>query len=174
MVASGERHPAIEGYDPEGLYERYRACREAVSGELGGDWRSDRRAILREMERRDLEWLRTGKAPEVGYDSPETKAWKVATKRSRRDHEEELETAKRLSGQGVRCVFVADEKLVEEDGRKRKVGLPDLAGGQEIKTLSGASTYSTIDGYIRNASGKQGARIRVIGQNVLVTELAKA
>lgn len=66
VVASGERHPALDGYDPDGLYDRYRQCREAVQGDARGT--VDTTSILREMERRDPEWLRTGREPELAYE----------------------------------------------------------------------------------------------------------
>lgn len=40
-------------------------------------------------------------------------------------------------------------------GRDRKIGLADFENGYEIKTLLEASSFNTVDGYIKNASRKK-------------------
>lgn len=50
------------------------------------------------------------------------------------------------------------------DSRARRIGLADLSNGYELKTLSQASSFSTIDGYLRRASKKLNA-IAVVFDN---------
>ena len=57
----------IEGYDPDGLYRRWRMCADAVAADPDATGQDSLRAIMREVERRDWEWLWTGKVPEVDY-----------------------------------------------------------------------------------------------------------
>ncbi len=57
----------IEGYDPDGLYRRWRMCADAVAADPDATGQDSLRAIMREVERRDWEWLWTGKVPEIDY-----------------------------------------------------------------------------------------------------------
>lgn len=155
----------FEGYDPDVMHRGYSDCvatifdGRAISREKLLQTDEDTtRAILREMDTRDPEWLRTGKVPEVEYDSPDTEAWKTATKQRRKDHAQELETAKRLSKHGIKCVFVIDEKTVDKNGMKQTIGYADLEGGKELKSLREASSYNTIDSAIKNTGKKKDAR----------------
>lgn len=93
VVASNEKHPALEGYDPDGLYERYLQCREAVQKSTEGA--VDTKSILREMERRDPEWLRTGKPSPIDGD-------RLTPKRRRElKRTGEWDSILRLSKQGI-------------------------------------------------------------------------
>ena len=72
---------------------------------------------------------------------------------------QEIETAKLLRTFGVPVDFQVDvRKYIKDGGMEISVGLPDFANGYEIKTLKSASTYNTINGYVKNASKKEGAR----------------
>lgn len=155
----------IEGYKPEAIYNAYLDCAKTIFPELAVSRdnmlslpESATKAILREMGNRDPEWLRIGRVPEVEYDKPGTEAWRNDTKQKRRDHKEERKAANRLSGHGIKCVFVVDEKRAVNNGIDQTIGLADLEGGKEIKSLKDASTYNTIDGYIRDTSRKRNAR----------------
>lgn len=93
VVASNESHPALEDYDPDGMYERYLKCSEAVEGSAGGA--VDTRAVLREMERRDPEWLRTGEP------SPVDESIITAARKKKLERTGEWKTIERLSAQGI-------------------------------------------------------------------------
>lgn len=84
----------------------------------------------------------------------------------RRRRPQELRTAERLGRHGVRADFVIDAVLAGDagDSRARRIGLADLSNGYELKTLSQASSFSTIDGYLRRASKKLNA-IAVVFDN---------
>lgn len=113
------------------------------------------REACREVERRDRGWLYDGVAPKVSYVSKEVE---------RRATAAEVATAERLAEMGVKPVFVQDyEWVTGVDGRKRKLGLPDLDGGIEIKTLqTSGNAYGAVDNYLENASGKKGLTCVVI------------
>lgn len=168
---------SLEGYDPSAMLDAYQDCRAAVESQAKRDWaamspeqrkayadatpkrrgaydRFLRNKIAGEMARRDREWLRTGKVPEVGY---ETESLRSEIERKR---PWEKRTAERLSSHGVLSLFQIDEREYIDDktGLKQKVGLPDLFGGIEIKTLGSAASRNTINGYLKNASRKEGAR----------------
>lgn len=55
----------IEGYDPEGLYERYRDCARAVADDLN---HASQSAVLKEMGRRNPEWLNHGTPGKITQD----------------------------------------------------------------------------------------------------------
>ena len=76
QTASAERHlhctcavvadfdtdnPALEGYDPKGMYDRMMECADAAG--KPGDWDAARK----EAAHRDREWLRTGEEPTIDY-----------------------------------------------------------------------------------------------------------
>lgn len=83
----------VEGYDPDGMLDRWRECRAAVGGDSGlrDEWKSMSKRerakykgdsdaerygrfanarAMREVETRDWRWLYTGKVPEVDYAKP--------------------------------------------------------------------------------------------------------
>lgn len=80
-------NPSLKGYDEGGMYDRYRSCRAAIEQDAerrwdamgdaeraryGGNGRSDydhylRNRIVAEMNTRDREWLRTGRAVSTDY-----------------------------------------------------------------------------------------------------------
>ncbi|MBQ9059060.1 MAG: hypothetical protein IJ125_07745 [Atopobiaceae bacterium] len=79
--------PALEGYDPKAMQDAYAKCEETIHDSVDDLWNAlsdEKRAkylkqggrgkdgfkrdlVLAEMNRRDREWLRTGKAPEIDY-----------------------------------------------------------------------------------------------------------
>lgn len=83
------KNPYLEGYDPDGMADRYLSCREAIeedakakgrvlygknitrsTGEAHDAYDAYlRNRIVKEMNTRDREWLRTGKIPSVTKDS---------------------------------------------------------------------------------------------------------
>lgn len=86
--------PAVEGYDPDDLYQRYLKCRETVEDGLESRYPDERimvvdrktkerrwenlneftdRIIAREMDQRDRRWLYDGTTPEPEYESERAK-----------------------------------------------------------------------------------------------------
>lgn len=164
----------IEGYDPDAYYASYKDCRDALDarrelkayrslpeserkGTFAEHWQA---AILAEMRTRDRDWLNTGRKPRVTFESRELRQ-EILEKRPA-----ELWTAIRLRRHGITAHFQIDERrfIDPETGIEKTIGLADLAGGIEIKSLDGASTFNTIEGYIRNTSKKEDA-VRLIFDN---------
>lgn len=168
----------IEGYDPDGMAGRVGDCMDTIGGTDGlhSLWRSmskEERArykgksdsdrferfktaqLAREIETRDWKWLHSGIKPEITFTSKEVRI---------RASEAELRTASRLVNHGVSVRFIQDyEVVIGEDGIKRKVGLPDLLNGIEIKTLGGSgNAFGAVDNYLSNAVKKRGLKTVVI------------
>ena len=144
----------VEGYDPQGMRERMWAIEEQTGLRFGN--KADMSALSREMKLRNRQWLLDGTIPRYdSYESKETRAFKYQTKQSTAHHEKELKTAKRIAEYGFDTTFVIDETTV--DGRR--IGLADLKSGLEIKTLEGATSYNTINGYLKSASKKNAIAI---------------
>lgn len=59
----------VEGYDPDGMAARWRACARTVGKDPDGTNEDVRRAIMREVSRRDGEWLRSGRPAAPSYES---------------------------------------------------------------------------------------------------------
>lgn len=133
------------------MNERYRDCLETIDGFQGV---SAATALVVEIASRDNLWLGWGIRPLITFETDRLKET-VLTKRPH-----EVVTALRLADHGIRADFVADvvRKFNPIDGKMMQVGLADLANGYEIKSLSTASTFSTIDGYLRRAAKKRDAR----------------
>lgn len=174
----------VRGYDPDGMYERYNECLATLGGRNGisSDWyampREDREAFIKrhggsnskaleaytnsrissEIGTRDPRWFKTGKEPKVGFISKEVE--KRATKA-------EIGTAKRLAHHGVASTFIQGYRWVQEDGRKRKVGLPDLENGIEIKTIgTSGNAWGAMKNYLDSAAGKEGVKCMVVDNSV--------
>lgn len=174
----------VRGYDPDGMYERYNECLAALGGRNGisSDWyampREDKEAFIKghggsnskalkaytnsrissEISTRDPRWFKTGKEPKVGFISKEVE--KRATKA-------EIGTAKRLAHHGVASTFIQDYRWVQEDGRKRKVGLPDLENGIEIKTIgTSGNAWGAMKNYLDSTAGKEGVKCMVVDNSV--------
>lgn len=172
----GDLGPQIEGYDPEGMYERWSMCQKTIGGEkaLRAQWKEmDAKArsrykgnndseryrkfvsaqVRREVETRDWKWLNNGDIPGITFETD------ALEKEIREFRPQEIETADILRKFGVPVDFHVDVKrVINEKGREISVGLPDFANGYEIKTMESASTYNTINGYIKNASKKEGVK----------------
>ena len=161
----------LKGYDPDGLYARYKACADTVApmttrerydaykktlaargGEELRDYESWKCSIeLAEMRWRDRHWLNTGELPEITFASPKVEQ-EILKKRPH-----ELRTAQRLRRQGVKCEFIEDTKTIADlNGRNQTVGLPDLSGGIELKTLQETNSQNTIRSHLGRASRKLG------------------
>ena len=64
-------------------------------------------------------------------------------------------------------MFIQDYEWVTENGRKRKVGHPDLDNGIEIKTLgTSQNAYGAMKNYLASTSGKKGVRCMVVDNSV--------
>lgn len=175
----------VKSYDPDGMYARYSDCLSALGGESGlnTDWAAmpkadrdahiaahgnsegkarrayQRKRIAAEIETRDAGWYKTGTAPSVGYSSEQVKARVTAAERW---------TATRLTEHGVRPVFVQDYVTETcEDGVKRKVGLPDLSNGTEIKTIgTSGNAWGAVKNYMDSAKGKRGLQCLLIDNSM--------
>lgn len=178
-IVAGMPGTEVDGYDPEGMYDRYLQCRNSIThGESGSRnpvWRDWERLsheeqasyaeptggdaynnyiahrIVQEMSTRDRQWLYGGTVPKITYESEELKT------KIEKEHPHEIRTANRLCEHGIRTDFVVDEALIVDPttGRDRKIGLADFENDYEIKTLLEASSFNTVDGYIKNASRKK-------------------
>lgn len=168
----------LAGYDPDGLYARYKACADTVApmttrerydaykktlaargGEELRDYESWKCSIeLAEMRWRDRHWLNTGELPEITFASPKVEQ-EILKKRPH-----ELRTAQRLRLCGVQCHFIEDELHIRRGNETVTVGLSDLAGGIELKTLLKAGSANTIESHLRSLRTKSDCR-RVIFDN---------
>lgn len=182
------KNPRLKDYHPEAMREAYAKCAKAVSGDWQRRWEAlghegqleyakthhrkgakpnieqardhfHQRAIVDEMNRRDREWMRTGKKLELGYDSEETLAKKTANKTERENHALELRTASKLRKNGYATEFWDDE-IVMEDGSV--LGRADLSSGIEIKTVYTASSANTIGKHLANCKNKDGLTAIVV------------
>lgn len=166
----------VEGYDPNGMLDRWSECQAAAGSDsdFRDEWKSmgkKERAqykgdsdaerykrfvnakAMREVETRDWRWLYTGERPSITFETPELE------NEIRNARPQEIRTAEALRSFGVPTRFQVDvRKYINEDGNEVSVGLSDFANGYEIKTLEKASTYNTINGYIKNASKKEDAK----------------
>ena len=175
---------SIKGYNPKGMYDRFNDCLDALGGRNGirAEWDAlpdaEREAYIKahgnkageafnkyvdkrmvqEIETRDPKWYTTGAEPKVGFASKEVE--KRATKA-------EIGTAEKLAHHGVAPTFIQDYRWVQEDGRKRKVGLPDLENGIEIKTIgTSGNAWGAMKNYLDSAAGKEGVKCMVVDNSV--------
>lgn len=104
------------------------------------------------------------KRTELGGGPAEGSVSFVSEQVEKRATDAEKRTAARLASHGMSPKFIQDyEWVTDESGRKRKVGLPDLEGGIEIKTLgTSGNAYGAVDNYLDSASGKKGLTCVVI------------
>lgn len=144
----------VEGYRPTELYRRWKGC----AGTVGEDPDTRDAAALgrirAEVATRDWRWLYEGRVPEITFETD------ALRQEIERDRPHEIETAKRLREFGIAPDFVVDsiEYVDEETGLVQFVGLADFASGYEIKSLESASSYNTINGYLKNTSHKENAK----------------
>lgn len=141
----------VEDYDPKGMCDRM-ALIEKQTG-LKFSNKEDLSALSKEMKLRDKQWLMNGKTPKPEYESEAVREFKYKNKQSAKQHEIELETAKRITSYGFDATFVIDEIVING----KVIGLADLKTGFEIKTLQKASSYNTIDNHLRDVSRKKNA-----------------
>ena len=169
----------IRGYDPEQLRQRWQACADTVAGlttkegyasyvqafvadgrhsePLSYDhWK--RNIELAEARWRDRTWLNGGPAPTIEARPP----MKLADIKP-----QEWRSAERLRESGVAPWFKLDHmSMPKEDGSKgtREIGLSDLVGGTELKTLLHTSSKNTIDSHLKDTAKKADVQ-RVIFDN---------
>lgn len=184
VVPSFGKGSKVKGYDPDDMYDRFNECMDALGGRNGirSDWDAlpdaEREAYIKEhggkaskafdkyvnkrmveeIETRDPKWYATGTEPKIGFVSKGVE--KRATKA-------EIGTAKRLAHHGVAPTFIQDYRWVQEDGRKRKVGLPDLKNGIEIKTIgTSGNAWGAMKNYLDSTAGKEGVKCMVVDNSV--------
>lgn len=161
IVPSWDEHPHVDGYDPEGINQRYLQCRSAIEHDLDERYKRERklyyddegnayqetesdfeeRAVLEEMRRRTHEWLYDGTCPPPTYESERAK-------KELKPHEKR--TIQVLSENGF-AVYVPQRSQVQ--GVKTA---DTIINGVtvEMKAPEG-NTGNTIDGVLRRAA-KQG------------------
>lgn len=159
IVPGAEGRTKIDGYDPETMYRNWLSCADTVGVQTHDrkePWSDEeRKAVMREVETRDWHWLYTGEKPKVTYESGDLRRLKE------RKYPHEIVTADHLRRFGVTVNFVEDEvPETGADGRKtgRVISYADLGSGFELKTTVEASSYNTINGYLKNTSKKKNAR----------------
>ena len=112
---------------------------------------ADKKLLFSELKLRDRQWLLTGKPPEVDYEN------ELAEKNA---HDHEIEQAKRLSKQGIKCTFQVDREIIEETkgtATQKVIGKADLKNGIELKTLhNNKNLRRAVEKNIRNAEHKKG------------------
>lgn len=175
----------IDGYDPQGMYERWKGCHETIGGREGVQkaWRAlpeqeraariakedgdsarafakfEENRIMREVETRDWHWLYTGEAPKVTYTSDK------ARKETLENRPHEARTAERLSKIGFRCELGKDSKKTGRDSRGRTLfdGYADNPSGVEFKTvLTSKNAYGAVKNYFENSMKKKNLKRMVI------------
>lgn len=161
----------VKGYDPEGMYERYNECVDALGGldGIASDWYAmpddERDAIIRrhgnkegkayeayknrriaaEIETRDPRWYKTGEEP------------KVRKEKGAKPLPKERDVCEMLSGNGFSVEFL---KEVNETGVKT----PDarLGGATwEFKIPEGYVGEYTVRNQFKKASGKGTPRLLI-------------
>lgn len=107
---------------------------------------ADKKLLFSELKLRDRQWLLTGKVPEVDYEN------ELAEKNA---HDHEIEQAKRLSKQGIKCTFQVDYEEIDKKGTL--IGKPDLNNGIELKSLTNVENLrARIGKSLKNARKKKG------------------
>lgn len=107
---------------------------------------ADKKLLFSELKLRDRQWLLTGKPPEVDYEN------ELAEKNA---HDHEIEQAKRLSKQGIKCTFQVDYEEIDKKGTL--IGKPDLNNGIELKSLTNVENLrARIGKSLKNARKKKG------------------
>lgn len=140
----------IDGYDPQGMYDRWKNCAETIGVNLDADDEDTNKRIMREVETRDWHWLYTGEAPKIDYSlQPRDSIGKFSKPGSY--EREDLVLVKNKKGKLVepnewRDIFAHD--ILSRNGFKVKAR-PSKAIGQDGKILDGVTTPDIeIDGNI--------------------------
>ena len=169
----------ISGYNPYLLEQRWQACVDTVA-RLTTEKEYDkyvqaftpdkrhpepfsyshwkRNIELAEARWRDRTWLNGGPAPPIDARPP---------MRLTDIKPQEWRSAERLRESGVAPWFKLDHmSMPKEDGSKgtREIGLSDLVGGIELKTLLHTSSKNTIDSHLKDTAKKADVQ-RVIFDN---------
>lgn len=144
----------VEGYQPSEMYERLEACATTIGEKASATGDTARKHIRAEIDTRNWKWLYTGETPEITFETEELK------REIEKNRPQEIETANRLRKFGIAPEFVVDsiEYVDEVTGLIQYKGLTDFANGYEIKTLERATSYNTINGYLKNTSRKANAK----------------
>lgn len=128
---------------------------------------ADKKLLFSELKLRDRQWLLTGKPPEIDYENEQAK---------KNVYPHEVEQAKRLSKQGIKCTFQVDYEVDEKTMLRR--GKSDLTNGIELKSLTNASNLrGHIYKSLKNASKKKGMKcchFDAIGTNFKNEEITQA
>lgn len=155
-IVAGKKDTKIGDHNPEKLNQRMMQIAKEldITNFNWKDYMSDKAMqdlLQREIRLRDKDWLLTGIPPEVGYEN------KLAEKNAR-DHEKEQ--AKRLSKQGIKCVFQVDYEIDEKTkgtARQKTIGKTDLNNGIELKTIGNTKDLNRkIESDLKNAKHKKG------------------
>lgn len=174
----------IDGYDPKGMRRRWNDCRDTLGGdksircdfdaltnrelsEIKGRSREQKwvryrnSRVNQEVETRDNGWLYRGERPKPTFATPKIK------KSVTRDNPWEGRSGDRLARLGFRQDFQVDYYYyIDDDGVKRRRGLPDLANGIEIKTpLTSKNPYGAVDNYFSDIANKKDGVKRVVIDN---------
>lgn len=162
IVPSWSEHPYVDGYDPEGIEQRYLQCRSAIEHDLKERYRQERkvyydnegkahqetesdfeeRAILAEMRQRSREWLYDGTCPPTRYENEiarkELKPHEQLTLQVLSENGFDVYVPQRSQLQGVKTADTVINGIAVE-----------------MKAPEG-DTKNTIDGVLRRAA-KQGS-----------------
>ena len=144
IVPGAKGRTRIDGYDPQTMADNWERCAQTAGTH-------DPRAVMREVETRDWHWLYTGEAPNVTFEDDDVK------KKVLDENPHELRTAERLARCGIDARFIRDYREIrDQEGVRRRIGLPDFANGVEIKTpMSSRNPFGAVDNYLENCSGKE-------------------
>jgi hypothetical protein len=131
-------NPSVEGYDPDGLYQRYLDCCQTI-GSRGS------KAVLAEMRTRDVEWLNTGKPAAWGTLSGASPLSK------------EIATAEILGQHGISSTFIPVRSYINSTtGLRQRIPTPDvIINGREweYKAIRG-SGKNTVNAILGKAQKK--------------------
>lgn len=178
-ILAGYEGLQVENYDYEGMAERYGQCRATIwdslpdqlewlkskqgleytekYGSQGKAWnRYTTECILEEMDTRDRQWLFDGTLPVIEFEDEKLKKLKE------KQYPHEINTAKRLRENGIKCKFIWDEV----NKGARTISYADLDNGYELKTLKEAASQNTLNNYLKGASHKKENVKAVIFDNV--------
>ncbi|MBQ2680462.1 MAG: hypothetical protein IJF97_00845 [Eggerthellaceae bacterium] len=133
-------------YTPEVMGPRWEECARTCGSDNPAD-------IIAEAKTRTRRWVKTGKPSRISFESLKVR------REVMRARPHEYESAKRLSKHGLPLRFAIDhyEVVDSKTGLLMSHGLADFANGYELKVLSDASSYNTINTHIKKTSKKENA-----------------
>ena len=166
----------IEGYRPSKLRERYKQCLKTIqtpegfwdvdlynkqlkAKETTDDWEKWKtKQLVKEINKRDTQWLWTGRIPKVGYPDEN-----YVNKKIKENKEHELRTAQRIASNGFKIAFAYDEKIDKTSPRHKTIGYADFTNGYEIKTpMEARSAHSAVKNAYEKTVGKTGVKRLII------------